>query len=310
MVFSEFSPLIFAYFGIISLIFAYVTLKTIKKNGGKKMNLSFSVETIVKVVKRFLPLIIVFAIGFYSLGYYLTKRSTSVSYYSYTELYIHTVATGVEDYTQYIAAEGSYVDTYLLTINTYKFYEELRQQLPEKWRDSVTAGYLKSCVSPSKKGESAIIRFSVYTYSAELTYEITRTLSTYMDDYLFYNYRVNSVQVVEEPRPSTPSIYQNRYLALILAVVGIATAFIIGYVKELSDRRIKSVADVETFGIPILGVVPNFSSKPSRKSSSYAYSGYASYSHAAESAANGGTRENRRGKKRDRQKSKNNTNKK
>ena len=70
------------------------------------MNISFSLETIIKVIKRFFLLMLVFAIGFYALGYYLTKRSTSVSYYSYTELYIHTISSSVEDYTKYIAAEA------------------------------------------------------------------------------------------------------------------------------------------------------------------------------------------------------------
>ena len=238
------------------------------------MNLSFSVETIVKVVKRFFLLMIVFALVFYTLGYALTKRSTSVSYYSYTDLYIHTIATGVDDYTKYIDSEAKYVDTYLLTINTYKFYEELRQQLPEKWR-SVSSGYLKSCVSPVKLSESAIIRFTVYSYDADLTAAITKTLSLYMDDYLFNNYRVNSVQIVEDPRPVAPSISQSRYLSLIFAVLGIVIAFIIGYIKELKDRTIRSIDDIGELGVPILGSVPSFTAK-SVKGTRYAYMDYSS----------------------------------
>jgi capsular polysaccharide biosynthesis protein len=220
---------------------------------------------------------IVLAIVFYALGYYLTMRSKSVSYCSYTELYIHTISSSVEDYTKYITAEAQYVDTYLLTIDTYKFYEELRQQLPEHWRDKVTAGELKSCVSPAKRSESAIIRFSVYTYDSELTYEITKTLSLYMDDYFLNNYRVNSVQVVEEPRPSAPSVSQNRNLSLILAAVGVILAFVIGYMKELFDKRIRSVADVENNGIPVLGVIPDFSgsSKHGGKTPKHNYAKYA-----------------------------------
>jgi capsular polysaccharide biosynthesis protein len=238
------------------------------------MNLSFSVETIVKVVKRFFLLMIVFALLFYTLGHFLTKRSKSVSYYSYTDLYIHTIATGVDDYTKYIDSEAKYVDTYLLTINTYKFYEELRQQLPEKWR-SVSAGYLKSCVSPVKLSESAIIRFTVYSYDADLTAAITKTLSLYMDDYLFNNYRVNSVQIVEDPRPVSPSISQSRYLSLIFAALGIAIAFIIGYIQEIKDRTIRSVDDIGYIGLPVLGSVPSFTSK-SVKGARYAYSDYSS----------------------------------
>lgn len=245
------------------------------------MNLSFSIDIIVKVIKRFFFLMLVCAILFYSIGHYLTKRSKSVSYYSYTELYIHTIASGVEDYTKYIDAEAKYVGTYLLTIDTYKFYEELRQQLPEEWKNKVTAGYLKSCVSPAIKSESAIVRFTVYTYDAELTYAITQTLSVYMDDYLFNNFRVNSVQIVEAPRPSAPSVSQSRNLSLVLAAVGICLAFAFGYFREIHDRSIKTVSDVEGFGVPVLGVIPNFSSKPSKKGQSYSYRGYEKYSKAS-----------------------------
>lgn len=245
------------------------------------MNLSFSIDIIVKVVKRFFLLMIIAAIVLYAAGTYLAKRSTSVSYYSYTDLYIHTIASGVDDYTKFIDSEAKYVDTYLLTIDTYKFYEELRQQLPEEWKNKVSAGYLKSAVSPVKRAESAIIRFTVYTYNAELTSAITKTLSVYMDDYLFNNYRVNSVQVVEEPRPATASISQSRNLSLILAVLGVVIAFAFGYFKEIRDRSIKSVADAENFGVPVLGVIPDFSPKSHKRKSKNSYSGYEKYSKAA-----------------------------
>ncbi len=242
------------------------------------MDFSFSLEKIIKVVKRFFLLIIVFAIAFYALGYYITIKKTNVSYYSYTDLYIHTTSSSVEDYVKYMDSEAKYVDTYLLTIDTFKFYEELRQQLPEKWRDKVTASYLKGCVSPAVRDESAIVRFSVFTYSPDLTKEVATTLSLYMDDYLFNNFRVNSVQVVESPRPPIPSVTKNRYLSLILSVVGAITAFGIGYVKEIQDIRIRTIADMDRYKIPVLGVVPSFSSAPVKKGKKYAYGGYGTYS--------------------------------
>ena len=51
----------------------------------------------------------------------------------------------------------------------------------------------------------------------------------------------------------------------------------------MRDTRIKSVADLEAYGVPILGVVPAFNSKSSKKSGKYAYGGYESYSNAASS---------------------------
>ncbi len=245
------------------------------------MDFSFSIEKILKVIKRFFLLMIVFAIAFYALGYYLAKRSTSVSYYSYTELYIHTIATNSDEYVKYIDSEAKYVDTYLLTIDTYKFYEELRQQLPEQWKEKVSAGYLKGCVSAAKRSDSAIIRFTVYTYSSDLTYAITQTLSTYMDDYLWNNYSLRSVQVVEEPRPPAASVSQNKSLSLLLAAIGAFFAFGFGYIKVMQDRRILSASDLEQYNLPTLGVVPTFDSK-SNKGGKYAYSGYSSYSNAAD----------------------------
>ena len=248
---------------------------------GNQMDFSFSLEKIIKVVKRFFLLIIVFAVAFYALGYYITLKKTNVSYYSYTDLYIHTTSSSVEDYVKYMDSEARYVDTYLLTIDTYKFYEELRQQLPEKWRDKVSAGYLKGAVSPSIREESAIVRFSVYTNDPDLSKTIATTLSLYMDDYLFNNFRVNSVQVVESPRPPIPSVTQNRYFSIILAVVGILAGFSIGYIKEINDIRIRTVADIERYKIPVLGVVPAFSSSPVKKGKKYAYGGYDTYSNAS-----------------------------
>ncbi|MBO7253880.1 MAG: hypothetical protein J6V36_01095 [Clostridia bacterium] len=242
------------------------------------MDFSFSIDKILKVLKRFFLLMIVFAIVFYALGYYLTKRSTNISYYSYTELYIHTIATDSNEYVKYIETEARYVDTYLLTIDTYKFYEELRNQLPEQWKDKVTPGDLKGCVSATKRSDSAIIRFTVYTYSSELTFAITQTLSTYMDDYLWNNYSVKSVQIVEEPRPPATSVSQNKFLSLAMAVVGALIAFSFGYFKVLQDRRILSSDDLEQYEVPVLGVIPAFNSSGSKKGGKYAYSGYSSYS--------------------------------
>ena len=248
------------------------------------MEATFSIDKVIKVIKRFFLLMLIAAILFYAFGYFLTQRSTSVSYFSYTELYIHTIATNSDEYAKYIETEARYVNTYLLTINTYKFYEELRQQLPEKWRDKVTAGYLKSCVSPAIREESAIIRFTVYTYNSDLTYAITSTLSTYMDDYLWNNYSVKSVQVVEEPRPPAQSVNQSRFLSLGLAIVGAVLVFVFGYIKVMQDRRISSEADLEEYGVPVLGVIPAFNSKPTKKGRKYAYGGYDAYSSAADKA--------------------------
>lgn len=245
------------------------------------MDFSFSIDKILKVLKRFFLLMIVFAIVFYALGYYLTKRTKSVSYYSYTELYIHTIATDSNEYVKYIETEAKYVDTYLLTIDTYKFYEELRGKLPEQWKDKVTSGYLKGCVSATKRSDSAIIRFTVYTYSSELTLAITQTLSTYMDDYLWNNYSVKSVQTVEEPRPPVESVSQNKFLSLAMAVLGALIAFGFGYVKVMQDRRIAVSNDLEQYEVPILGVIPSFDSSENKKGGKYAYSGYSSYSGAS-----------------------------
>ena len=107
-----------------------------------------------------------------------------------------------------------------------------------------------------------------------------------MDDYLFNNYRVNSVQVVEEPRPATASISQSRNLSLILAALGVVIAFAFGYFKEIRDRSIKTVSDAENFGVPILGVIPDFASKPLKRKTKNSYSGYEKYSRAAMEAEN------------------------
>ena len=264
------------------------------------MDFSFSIDKIIKVIKRYFVLMVVAAIAFYSLGYYLTIRSTSVLYYSYTELYIHTIASDPDEYAKYIDTEGKYVDTYLLTINTYKFYEELREQLPEQWKKEVSSGYLKGCVSTAKRDESAIVRFSVTTDKAEKTLAITQTLSTYMDDYLYNNYRVKDIQLVEEPRPPVATVNQSSFLTWGCALVGILLTFVFGYIKVIQDRRISSSADIEEYEIPVLGVIPSFDSKPIKKGRKYAYGGYDTYSTAsdrAEKNQNSKKQSNEKGKK-------------
>lgn len=271
------------------------------------MNFSFSIEKALKVIKRFFLFIIIVAIAFYAVGYELAKRSTSVSYFSYTELYIHTLAEGVEDYSKYIESEAKYVDTYLLTINTYKFYSELSQELIKVWEKRVedgeltdeviktkygvdnfeklkaraSAGYLKGSVSTSKRAESAIVRFTVYTYSAALTRDVTTVLRDYIDDYLYQKFRVKNVEVVEDPRPAAASVSQSQNFSLILAAFGAIVTFLICYIKDSKDTRIRSISDLNLGGIPILGVVPSFDGKPSKRAGKYSYSGYDSYSRAA-----------------------------
>jgi hypothetical protein len=102
-----------------------------------------------------------------------------------------------------------------------------------------------------------------------------------MDDYLLRQFSVNSIQVVEDPRPAAASVSQNRYLSLILAVVGAVVAFAIGYILETRDTRIKNVQDLEAYGVPILGSVPSFDGKAPSKSKKYSYSGYDAYSDSA-----------------------------
>ena len=89
-----------------------------------------------------------------------------------------------------------------------------------------------------------------------------------------------------EVKPGDKVYMNNRGKSIILAVIGAFIAFAIGYVKEMQDRRIRIVSDVEKYGFPILGVVPAFSSKPKKNSKKYAYSGYETYSRASSKAEN------------------------
>ncbi len=249
------------------------------------MNLSFSFEKVVKVLKRFFVVMLLFAIAFYALGYYITLRSTSVSYSSYTELYIHTTSASAEEYAKYMETEAKYADTYLIILNTYTFYDGLRETLPEKWRENpnITSSYIKNCVSTEKRSDSAIVRFTVYTYDKELTEDITKALYPHVRSYLA-TFEVNSVDEIEAPRPVTPTVSKSKYLSLILATVGAVLAFLIGYIKEIRDIRIKAVSELEAYGVPVLGVVPSFDSKASKKMGKYSYSGYDAYYQASAKA--------------------------
>jgi hypothetical protein len=52
---------------------------------------------------------------------------------------------------------------------------------------------------------------------------------------------------------------------LIFEALGVAIAFIRGYIQEIKDRTIRSVDDIGYIGLPVLGSVPTFGSKPLKK---------------------------------------------
>ena len=239
--------------------------------------MNFSLEKIVKLIRKNFLIILAVGLLFSAFMYYYKKNNTIPVYTAYTELYVNTVYKEDGSPSSNINAERNYVSTYIELLKTVKFSTHVYNNLSPEDQKLTSPSGIYGSIAIGRKNETEIIYVKVYNSNHDLAYNIAYAIESYTAEYLSSEFKVQGVEVVDYTRITGVSTTSYKRSVIIGFILGAMIAFFVVFVKDLYDYRLRNSSEIkERYNLPVLGMVPTFDSKATAGSSNYKY--YSKYS--------------------------------
>jgi capsular polysaccharide biosynthesis protein len=191
-------------------------------------------------------------------SFVFTKYFVSPTYTTSIKFY----ASGTENKTQLLNYYQSAAPQYVEFLNGAAFSEMVAQDLQTETGLVVTSAQVQKSVAVSDIIEDTSSFYVVVTTeSAEMTYYIASSFARKAPERVASIEGADALQILEAPKMPTvasgPNLTKNLLIGFFL---GFLVAVSIVILKELLDTRIKTADEITaTFGLPVFGVVPDFS---------------------------------------------------
>jgi len=231
-----------------------------KKNAEFELNLKDIINYLIKGIAFILAVTVVFTVGAFVISRYIIDPTYSASVKFY--------ASGQESNTTYLNYYRSVTPQYIEFLNVTEYYEQISQNLQEESGISITPKDLKKAVTFSSIiADTSSFYMTVETEDATLSYQIARAIAKTAPDRVGSFENVGALEVISYPQkndePVSPSILRNTALGFILGLV-LSCGLVV--LRELLDNRIREPEEItELFGLPVFGVVPEFSEVNNQK---------------------------------------------
>ena len=169
-----------------------------------------------------------------------------------------------------LTASAKLVDTYAAIIKSNAIMDRVVAQLGE----DVTTNQIVSHLSAKSVNNTEVFTVSVTHANPKTAVKIVRLITEIAPEQIGEIVEGSSTKIIDYPKMPTkidsPNYMKNTANGGMLGFI-LACAFII--IRSLMDNTIKTAADLEYWGLPVLGVIPDFAT--ASKNSSYGY-GYGS----------------------------------
>ena len=169
---------------------------------------------------------------------------------------------------------NSYIE--ILTLDSFaeKVNDDLHTNFPELSEQyGGNKGMIKGAITLAAHEDSNLFDLTVRTGSIDCTYEIARSIEKLAPIQIadITNNKDSIIVVDDADKPTVPS-NSNRLVrnAVIGFLIGALIAYVIFFVIELLDVRIKNEEDlVSNYEVPLLGTIPDYSSEIKSTRSGY-----------------------------------------
>lgn len=214
------------------------------------------IDWVMKGIVFILVLTILFGTG----AFFYTKYFIAPTYTAHVKFY----ASSTEN-SSYSTLNQSVASQFVEFLNINEFYELISKDLAEDTENRVNLSpkEIASCLSFSAVIEETSSFFvEVTTTDPAVTHNIALSVAE-MGPKQIANYdNVGTLSVISNPvmptAPSGPNSLKNTLVGLVFGFV-LSVAIVV--LRELTDNRIRSAEELtELFGLPLFGVVPDFSS--------------------------------------------------
>lgn len=229
------------------------------------MEETIDLKDIFSVLKKRIGLIILTTLLGLGLSGVVTFLLITPKYSSYTQLIVKLpqgdqAATGVND-----------VNFNLMMINTYKDFitksdtvaEAAQKKLIEADKFTGSVGELKSMLEVNQEQNSQMFSIKATATNPYVAKDIANVVTEVFTEKAQDIMSIDKITIISSasinPKPVSPNKKLNLLIGLLLGMfVGVGMAFL----REFLDRTVKDDRFItEDLGLPILGIIPEFSSQ-------------------------------------------------
>ncbi len=211
-------------------------------------------DWIMKSIVFVLVITLIFGTG----AFIFTKYFVSPTYTTSVKFY----ASGSENSLQGIQSAQSVAPQYIEFLNVNEFYEKVSQDLQADIGVELAPREIAACVSFSSVIQETSSFFAIVnTEDATLSYNIALSIAEMGPEQIQNFQNVGALEVLSNPvmptAPSGPNVLANSFIGFFLGFV-LAAGIVV--LREILDNRIRSADEITAlFGLPVFGVVPDFS---------------------------------------------------
>jgi capsular polysaccharide biosynthesis protein len=164
------------------------------------------------------------------------------------------------------------VNTYIELLKTQSFYNDIYIKSNSKF----TPEFVKKHVAISSVNNTELIKVSVTTESAELSYELAGLIGIAAPDIITRVMGADAIKIADPPliadKPSNENTIRNTLLG---TLIGLAASSLLAIVLEVLDTRVKDEEELENrFDIPVIGGIIDFYDKSTIKKTRNKYAKY------------------------------------
>ncbi len=238
---------------------------------------------VLKLLLKKWKILVVFALICAVLAYVYTANFAKVNYTSSIEFFAYVEDSDQEliDSTNLITKDGQKVsetskinyamkmlNTYIEIFKTNEFSQMVADEINTTHGTSLTAAEVKKALSCQGIEETAMFTFTVTTHDADLSYNIATALEKCVPQEM-QSTNKGLVRASVEDKPLKSVATKNYTKSCLLGVVcGLIIAAAYVFLRDFFDIRVKSEEELtERYGIPVIGVIPTFDLKSSKKKS-------------------------------------------
>jgi capsular exopolysaccharide synthesis family protein len=220
-----------------------------------------------------LPVIVLITVLFAAIGFSYAKFYLPLEYTASTYMYVKNANDSADKNAVNNAdlqASQSLVETYIVILGNTTVVKQVGAELLDMYDADrlsecfsvedgvVSTSELSSAISMAADGETEVLKLSAQTKDPEISAAICDIYADIAPDYLVRIVGAGSVEVIGEAEvPTSPSAPNIKKITMIAALVGLVLSAGIVVLQYLLDSTVRDEDDVQEFGVPYLGEVPD-----------------------------------------------------
>lgn len=208
------------------------------------------------ILRKNMKYLIILPIVFLIISMVLTFFFITPKYSASTQVIVNQKETDNQIIAQQVQSNLQLVNTYSEIIKSPRILDKVAKNLKGKYSSSDISGML----TVSNQADSQILNISIESDNRKEASKVANEIATVFSKDIDKIMNVDNVSILSKAEKADKVSPKPLINALASIILGLVTALIIIFLKEMLDKRIKTEEDVEEFlDLPVLGTIQDFS---------------------------------------------------